>query len=75
MGKGDQKSKRGKIAIGSYGKTRRKKARKTAPPPKPKVEKVKTEVEETPAKPAAKKPAAKKPAAKKAATKKPAAKE
>lgn len=30
MGKGDQRSKRGKIAIGSYGVRRRRKARKAA---------------------------------------------
>lgn len=67
MGKGDKKSKRGKIAIGSYGKTRRKKVKKAAPAPKPKVEKVKTAEVDTPKKVAAKKPAAKKPAAKKPA--------
>ncbi|HNR31277.1 MAG TPA: 30S ribosomal protein THX [Candidatus Hydrogenedentes bacterium] len=30
MGKGDKRTKRGKIYIGSFGKTRRKKQKKTA---------------------------------------------
>ncbi len=32
MGKGDQKTKRGKITIGSYGKTRPRKAAKATAP-------------------------------------------
>jgi len=76
MGKGDIKSKRGKIARGTYG-SRRKKSRPAAvviPTPKPaKVEKaVKQAVEEKPK--AAKKPAAAKADTKPAAAKKPAAK-
>ena len=55
MGKGDQKTRRGKIQVGSFGNLRpRKKARKT-------IAKVKTEVA------AVKKAAPKKAAAKKAA--------
>lgn len=45
MGKGDQKTRRGKIKNGSYGKTRPKKSApvKVAVAPKPKVEKPKKE--------------------------------
>ena len=75
MGKGDKKSKKGKIWSGSYGVSRkRKKSSGFVATPKvkkaaPKVEKATTEEKVT------KKPAAKKPAAKKApAKKKPAAK-
>ncbi len=79
MGKGDIKSKRGKIANGSYGKRRQKKSeaaytapvKKEKPAPKAKEEDVK---EAAPKKEAAKKTAAKKPAAKKAPAKKAAAK-
>lgn len=46
MGKGDQKSKRGKITNGSYGKTRLRKAKNKVSVPQPKVEK--EAVEETP---------------------------
>jgi 30S ribosomal protein S31 len=67
MGKGDKKSKRGKITIGSYGKTRRKKAKKAAPDSQPKIEKVQTPEVDMPKKVVAKKPAAKKPSAKKPA--------
>ena len=71
MGKGDQKSKKGKINAGSYGVTRKRKKSVAFVAPKPKAKKVAT-TEEAEAKP--KKAAAKKPAAKKAAAKKPAAK-
>lgn len=67
MGKGDQKTTRGKRFAGSYGKNRKRKKALTAtaiPAAKPK--KVKTEnAERKPAATTAKKPAAKKPAAKK----------
>lgn len=66
MGKGDKKTKRGKIVIGSSGVRRARKKKKTVAPVTAKVElKVKKEVEERvvpPAKPAPKK-AAKKTAA------------
>jgi len=74
MGRGDKKTKKGKIARGSYGKTRK---RKTSAPivastkPKKKVAPKKVETEEV-VKPVAKKVAAKKTAV--AAEKKPAAK-
>lgn len=75
MGKGDIKSKRGKIANGSYGKRRQKKseAAYTAPVKKEKPA-PKAKEEDVPKKEAAKKTAAKKPAAKKAPAKKAAAK-
>jgi ribosomal small subunit protein bTHX len=62
MGKGDIKSKRGKIANGSYG-TRRKKSTAAPSVPKPKVIKEKKVTEE----PAAKKSAVRKAPAKKKA--------
>ncbi|MCF8256182.1 MAG: 30S ribosomal protein THX [Flavobacteriales bacterium] len=70
MGKGDLKSKRGKIARGTYG-SRRKKNSATASVPKPKVAKEqKVAAETVEKKPAVKKTAdAKKPAAKKAPAK------
>ena len=58
MGKGDKRSKRGKITIGSYGNSRRKRAVKSAG------------TAEAPKKAAAKKAAPKKDAAKKPAAKK-----
>jgi ribosomal small subunit protein bTHX len=79
MGRGDKKTKKGKIARGSYGKTRK---RKTSAPiiasikPKKKVAPKNVEDTEAVVKPVAKKAAAaKKPAAEKkpAAVKKPAA--
>eukprot|EP00657_Telonema_sp_P-1_P005143 TRINITY_DN22319_c0_g1_i1.p1 TRINITY_DN22319_c0_g1~~TRINITY_DN22319_c0_g1_i1.p1 ORF type:complete len:136 (+),score=46.36 TRINITY_DN22319_c0_g1_i1:77-484(+) len=79
MGKGDIKSKRGKISSGTYGARRQKKkvAAYVAPVVKEKPaakEKVEEPKKAAAKKPAAKKAAAKKPAAKKAAVKKPAAK-
>ena len=81
MGKGDKKSKRGKISKGSSGVRRQKKVAVIEPVEKPKMAKAKNvapakeTVKKAPAKkPAVKKPAAKKPAAKKPAAKKPAAK-
>jgi len=77
MGKGDIKSKRGKISAGSYGVRRQKKkvAAYVAPVKKEKVATKPTEeTKEAPKKVAAKKPAAKKAPAKKPAAKKPAAK-
>ena len=72
MGKGDRKTKKGKIRIGSYGKLRpRKKAMNTFIPKK--VEKAK-EQEETKKKVAVKKITKKKVAAKKTTKKKVAAK-
>jgi 30S ribosomal protein S31 len=69
MGKGDKKTKRGKITIGSYGKTRpRKKKNTTAVKPKAKPAKAKVAVEKTEA------PAKKATTAKKSTTKKTAAK-
>lgn len=53
MGKGDIKTKKGKITIGSYGNTRKRKTKTVSVTPKTKV------VKEVKA-PAAKKPAAKK---------------
>lgn len=76
MGKGDKRSKKGKITSGTYGVSRKKK-KKAAFVPKPKKKVApKVEVEEVAEKKApAKKTAAKKPAAKKKApAKKPAAK-
>ena len=68
MGKGDRKTKKGKIRIGSYGKLRpRKKATNTFVPKK--VEKVK-EQEETKKKAAVKKTTKKKAAVKKTTKKK-----
>ena len=67
MGKGDQKSKKGKINAGSYGVTRKRKSSTTFVA-KPKAEKVVAKAEKTEAKP--KKVAAKKAPAKKAAVKK-----
>ena len=70
MGKGDQKSKKGKISSGSYGVTRKKKKAATYVP-KPKAKKAAPVKEEVVAeKPAAKKAPAKKAPAKKAAAKK-----
>ncbi len=82
MGKGDIKSKRGKIANGSYGVRRQRKSeaayvapvKKEKPAPKPKEAAEETKVEAAPKKAAPKKAAAKKPAAKKAPAKKAAAK-
>ena len=78
MGKGDKKSKKGKISSGSYGVSRK---RKKNTPYVAKVKKVAPKKEEAPVaeevekKSPAKKSAAKKPAAKKTpAKKKPAAK-
>lgn len=74
MGKGDQKSKKGKISSGSYGVTRKRKKAATYTA-KPAAKKVETKKEEAPTeKPAAKKAPVKKAAAKKAPTKKAAAK-
>ena len=74
MGKGDVKSKKGKISRGSYGVRRKKK--KTAAYVAPVEKPAKKEAEAKPAakKAATKKAAAKKAPAKKAAAKKPAAK-
>jgi ribosomal small subunit protein bTHX len=73
MGKGDQKSKKGKISSGSYGVSRKKK--KTAAYVAPKAKKAAPKTEEAVAEKApAKKAPAKKPAAKKAPAKKAAAK-
>jgi 30S ribosomal protein S31 len=72
MGKGDKKSKKGKISSGSYGVTRQKKKKNAYVAAKPKAKKATPKAKEAPAaeKPAAKKPAAKKAPAKKAAAKK-----
>jgi len=64
MGKGDKKTKRGKIISGSYGVRRPKKA------VKPSVEKIVIEKPKTAPVAETKKPAAKKPAAKKSAAQK-----
>lgn len=65
MGKGDQKSRKGKIFSGSYGVTRKKKKAATFVA-KPSAKKVSVKEEEAPAeKPAAKKAPAKKAVAKK----------
>jgi len=65
MGKGDKKSKKGKINSGSYGVTRKRK-KATAYVAKPKAKKAAPKKEDAPAKETAKKaPAKKKPAAKK----------
>lgn len=76
MGKGDKKTKRGKIIIGSYG-VRRPKKKKAAFQPadgkkeaKPKKAAPKEEKTTTAKKTTEKKPAPKKPAAKKTTTKK-----
>jgi ribosomal small subunit protein bTHX len=78
MGKGDKKSKRGKIILGSFGVRRRKKAGKNVPPSLPKgtVKQENTSAAATPAEVKAPKPArtvkprtAEKPAAKPAAKK------
>ena len=76
MGKGDKKSKKGKISSGSYGVTRQKKKKNAFVATKPKAKKAAPTAEEAPTaeKPAAKKAAAKKPAAKKAPAKKATAK-
>jgi ribosomal small subunit protein bTHX len=79
MGKGDKKSKKGKIAQGSFGVRRKKNKTKAyvAPAEKPAAKKAapkKAKEAESAEAPKAKKAAAKKPAAKKTATKKPAAK-
>ena len=76
MGKGDKKTKKGKISAGSYGVRRKRKSTPTYIAKKPKVKKAEPIIEEETVKtePKAKKPAAKKPAAKKPAAKKPAAK-
>jgi 30S ribosomal protein S31 len=81
MGKGDKKTKKGKISAGSYGVLRKRKSNPTYVAKTPKVKKeapatkddsVKTE---TPAKkPTAKKTTTKKPTAKKTTAKKPTAK-
>lgn len=72
MGKGDIKSKRGKIANGSYGTRRQKKKEAAYVAP---VKKAKPVAKEADAKEAStEKAATKKPAAKKAPAKKPAAK-
>ena len=71
MGKGDKKSKKGKISKGSYGVRRQKKVAVIEPVEKPKMAKAKNVA---PAKETVKKAPAKKSAAKKLAAKKPAAK-
>jgi len=73
MGKGDKKSKKGKISSGSYGVTRKRKKAATFVA-KPKAKKAAPKKEEAPAKETAKKAPAKKAAAKKAPAKKAAAK-
>lgn len=75
MGKGDKKSKKGKIFSGSYGKTRKRKSATTfVAPAKPKKAAPAKEKEVEVEKPVEKKVAAKKPTAKKAPAKKVAAK-
>ena len=70
MGKGDKKSKKGKISSGSYGVSRKRKKAATFVA-KPKAKKADPKTEEAPAeKPVAKKAAVKKPAAKKTPAKK-----
>ncbi len=70
MGKGDKKSKKGKISSGSYGVTRKRKKAATFVT-KPKAKKAAPKKEKEPAEKApAKKAAAKKAPAKKAAAKK-----
>lgn len=75
MGKGDKKTKKGKISSGSYGVTRKRK-KKAVFVAKPKAKKAAPKKEEAPVEEeTTKKTVAKKPAAKKApAKKKPAAK-
>ena len=63
MGKGDKKSRKGKIWKGSYGNSRKRKANKTGAAP---VAKVKVETEAAKPKPKAKKAPKKKAAKKKA---------
>ena len=74
MGKGDKKTRKGKISMGSYGVTRpRSKNKKSTNRPalaKPKATEKPTTKKAAPKKPAAKKAAPKKPAAKKTAAKK-----
>lgn len=72
MGKGDKKTKKGKVTNGSYGVTRKRKDSATiVVKPKPKKEVVaKTEAPAEKATPAAKKPAAKKTTTKKVPAKK-----
>ena len=70
MGKGDKKTKRGKIVNGSYGARRLRKKKSVAYVAPKKEEAPAVEVVEETAKPKAKKPAAKKTTAKKATTKK-----
>lgn len=74
MGKGDIKSKRGKISSGSYGVRRKKKKTRAYVAPavaeKPAAKAIPAAKKKSAAKPAAKKTTAKKPAAKKAASKK-----
>jgi len=75
MGKGDKKSKRGKIIISSYGvsRSKKKKFRKYTPEIKPKANKeeaIEAEKNETPKKKTTRTTTAKKAATKKATTKK-----
>ncbi|MCB0400954.1 MAG: 30S ribosomal protein THX [Flavobacteriales bacterium] len=72
MGKGDKKTRRGKVVSGTYGVTRKRKKKSSYPAtPKKKAAPAKaSEAKESAEKPATKKSATKKPAAKKAATKK-----
>ena len=71
MGKGDKKSKRGKIIIGSFGVRRaRRKKKGIVAPPKPKELKVKAKPAEEPVKVAVEAAAEEKKAVKKAAPKK-----
>ncbi|MEQ9593603.1 MAG: 30S ribosomal protein THX [Cyclobacteriaceae bacterium] len=62
MGRGDKKTKKGKIAMGSFGNSRKRKKKPTFTP------KIKTEVKQD-TEPVVKKPKAKKAAKKKAAKK------
>ena len=73
MGKGDKKTKKGKIWAGSYGVSRKKKQATTFVA-KPKAKKAEPEMEDAEKKAPAKKAPAKKVAAKKTTTKKTAAK-
>ena len=59
MGKGDKKSRKGKITMGSYGVTRPRKKTKTAAPAAAKAPKVAKEKKEAAPKKAAKKAAKK----------------
>lgn len=74
MGKGDKKTKKGKITIGSYGVSRKKNKKNVFVITKPKAKKAAPKATEDKEKPAAKKPATKKAPAKKAPAKKAAAK-